>query len=92
MPSARHPGRLPRLIRSLGPFLLLQAFLGSQPHGIPEAFGLCELFGQPDRARNRPASGPSKADTMSASENAANTMDVATPRSRAMGTASMAGR
>jgi hypothetical protein len=46
----------------------------------------------PCRSIARPASGPSKADTMSASENAANTMDVATPRSRAMGTASMAGR
>ena len=46
----------------------------------------------PWRSMPRPAKGPSSADTMSATENAANTVGVVTPRSRAMGAASMAGR
>ena len=46
----------------------------------------------PQRSIARPANGPSAADTSSASENAANTVGAVTPRSRAIGVASIAGR
>ncbi len=46
----------------------------------------------PQRSMARPASGPSRAETTSASENAANTVGVVTPSSRAIGAASIAGR
>ena len=46
----------------------------------------------PCRSIAWPASGPNSAETTSASENAAKTVGVLTPRSRAMGAASMAGR
>ena len=46
----------------------------------------------PQRSMARPAYGPSIADTMSAAEKAANTVGTETPRSRAIGAASIAGR
>ena len=46
----------------------------------------------PWRSMAWPASGPSSAETMSARENAAKTVGVLIPRSRAMGAASMAGK
>ena len=46
----------------------------------------------PKPSTSRPAHGPSSADTISAAENARNTVDVATPRLRAMSAATMAGR
>ena len=46
----------------------------------------------PQRSIARPANGPSAADTSRASENAANTVGTPTPRSRAIGVASIAGR
>ena len=46
----------------------------------------------PHRSIDRPAYGPSNAETTSASENAANTVGVDTPRSLAIGVASIAGR
>lgn len=46
----------------------------------------------PKRSIARPAEGPSAAETISATEKAAKTVDGAMPRSRAIGTASMAGR
>lgn len=46
----------------------------------------------PCRSMARPAKGPTTAATTSAAENAANTVRVDTPRSRAIALASMAGR
>jgi hypothetical protein len=46
----------------------------------------------PRRSIARPAQGPISAETMSASEKAANTVAAETPSSRAIGRASTAGR
>ena len=46
----------------------------------------------PWRSMARPDAGPTSAEITSATEKAANTVGVATPRSRAIGAANMAGR